>query len=73
MIDGTMWMQPLDVELGGLRGGRLWLRITEDGDVREVWLPERFDAFRFLPARVWGVHRDENDLASVASIAVPGG
>jgi len=71
--DGTMWMQPLDVELGGLRGGRLWLRIAPDGDVREVWLPERFDAFRFLPSRVWGVYRDENDIASVASIALPRG
>ena len=65
--DGTLWMQPLDVELGGLRGGRLWLRIAPDGGVREVRLPERFDAFRFLPSRVWGVYRDENDIASVAS------
>ena len=71
--DGTMWMHPLDVELGGLRGGRLWLRITPDGDVREVWLPERFDAFRFRASRVWGVYRDENDIASVASIALPRG
>lgn len=71
--DGTMWMQPLDVELGGLRGGRLWLRIAPDGDVREVWMPERFDAFRFLPSRVWGVYRDESDIASVASVALPRG
>ncbi len=71
--DGTMWMQPLDVELGGLRGGRLWLRIAPDGDVREVRLPERFDAFRFSTSRVWGVYRDENDLPSVAFIALEGG
>ncbi len=71
--DGTMWIQPLDVELGGLRGGRSWLRITPDGSVREVWLPERFDAFRFLPSRVWGVYRDENDLPSVASVSLPRG
>ena len=71
--DGTMWMHPLDVELGGLRGGRLWLRIAPGGGVREVRLPERFDAFRFLPTQVWGMYRDENDFASVASIALPGG
>jgi len=71
--DGTMWIHPLDVELGGLRGGRLWLRIAPGGSVREVWLPERFDAFRFVPSRVWGVYRDENDVASIASVALPGG
>lgn len=71
--DGTMWMQPLDVELGGLRGGRPWLRIAPGGGVREVRLPERFDAFRFRTSRVWGVYRDENDIASVASIALPRG
>ncbi len=71
--DGTIWMQPLDVELGGLRGGRLWLRIAPGGGVREVRLPERFDAFRFRASRVWGVYRDENDIASVASIALPRG
>jgi len=71
--DGTIWMQPLDVKLGGLRGSRSWLRIAPGGGVREVRLPERFDAFRFRASRVWGVYRDENDLASVASIALPRG
>jgi len=71
--DGTIWMQPLDVELGGLRGSRSWLRIAPGGGVREVRLPERFDAFRFRASRVWGGYRDENDLASVASIALPRG
>ena len=71
--DGTMWMQPLDVDLGGLRGGRLWLRIAPDGDVREVRLPDRFDALRFSTSRVWGVYRDENDLPSVAFIPLEGG
>ena len=71
--DGTMWMQPLDLELGGLRGGRSWLRIAADGAIREVRLPERFDAFRFRASRVWGVYRDENDIASAASVALPRG
>ena len=52
--EGTMWMQPLDVGLGGLRGGRLWVRIAPDGSVREVRLPDRFDALRFSGSRVWG-------------------
>jgi hypothetical protein len=64
--DGTMWLQPLDLEVGGLEGGRLWFRITPQGDVREVHLPSRFDAMRFSSSRVWGVQRDELDLASVA-------
>lgn len=70
--DGTMWMQPLDVDRGDLRGGRLWLRIAPDGDVREVRLPDRFDAFRFSGSLVWGVYRDQNDIPSVASIALDG-
>ena len=70
--DGTMWMQPLDLDLGGLRGGRPWLRIGPDGGVREVRLPARFDAFRFSASRVWGVYRDENDLPSVAFVWLEG-
>lgn len=70
---GTMWMQPLGLDLGGLRGGRLWLRVAPDGGVREVRLPARFDALRFSASRVWGVYRDENDLPSVASVGLRDG
>lgn len=66
--DGTMWMQPIDLELGSLLGGPVWLRITDAGAAREVHLPERFDAFRFTPDRIWGIQRDELDVASVAWI-----
>ena len=69
--DGTMWMHPFGLESGGLRGGRLWLRIAPDGAVQEVRLPDRFDAFRFSGNRIWGVFRDEFDVPSVASIALP--
>ena len=69
--DGTMWMHPFGLDEGGLRGGRLWLRIAPDGAVREVRLPDRFDAFRFAGNRIWGVLRDELDVPSVASIALP--
>ncbi|MCJ7627152.1 MAG: hypothetical protein MUO50_02075 [Longimicrobiales bacterium] len=69
--DGTMWLQPIDLEVGGLKGGPAWLRITSEGDIREVLLPVRFDAFRFTRDRVWGVQRDELDIASVAWIEVP--
>lgn len=69
--DGVMWMQPLDLEVGGLSGGALWLRITPDGVIQEVHFPVRFDAMRFSPRRVWGVQRDELDLASVAWIELP--
>ena len=69
---GTMWMHPLDPDLGGLRGGRSWLRITPGGDIDEVRLPDRFDAFRFTDSRIWGIHSDEAGFPSVASIALPG-
>jgi hypothetical protein len=70
--DGTMWLRPLDLERGGLRGGPMWLRI-HDGEVREVRFPERFDPFRFERGRVWGTLRDDYDVASVAWVAAPAG
>ena len=75
--DGTMWMHPLDPDVGGLGGGPRWLRIAPDGAtataaaVQEVYLPDRFDAFRFTESRIWGISRDENDVPSVASIVLP--
>ncbi len=76
---GTIWMHPLDPDIGGLGGGRRWLRISPDaataptGAVQEVYLPDRFDAFRFTESRIWGIRRDGNDIPSVAFIALPGG
>lgn len=69
--NGTMWLQPLDLEAGGLSGGPRWLRIEPDGVARDVRLPERFDALRFTASRIWGVSRDEFDRPSVASIPLP--
>ena len=66
-----MWIQPLDLDVGGLAGGPAWLRIARDGDLREVHLPARFDAMRFTPSVIWGTQRDELDVASVASIELP--
>jgi hypothetical protein len=71
--DGTMWVQPIDLRVGGLKGGAAWLRITPQGATREVRFPERFDALRFTSDRVWGVLRDELDVASVAWIEWPDG
>lgn len=76
---GTIWMHPLDPDVGGLSGGRRWLRIAPDGAadpagaVQDVYLPDGFDAFRFTESRIWGIRRDENDIPSVAFIALPGG
>jgi len=71
--DGTMWVQPIDLEIGGLEGGPAWLRITPDGDVHEIRLPLRFDALRFTRDRIWGVQCDTLDVASVAWIGLPVG
>lgn len=69
--DGTLWMRPFDLDVGGLRGGPTWLRVAADGSTREIRLPDRFDAHHFTADRIWGVQRDELDVASVAWIAVP--
>lgn len=69
--DGTMWLRPLDLERGGLGGGPTWVRISPGGETREVRFPERFDPFRFTSGRVWGVIRDELDVASVAWLETP--
>jgi hypothetical protein len=68
---GTLWIQPLDVAGGGLSGGRTWVRISPDGTRRTVEMPLRFDPFRFTNDRIWGVQRDELDVASIAWIDVP--
>lgn len=69
--DGTIWIRPLDLEVGGLGGGPTWLRIARDGGVGEVRFPPRFDPYRFTDGRAWGVQRNELDVPSVAWIAVP--
>ena len=68
---GTQWLRPFDLAAGGLRGGPTWLRIAPDGSMQEVRLPDRFDPYRFTAERIWGVQRDEFDVASVAWIAIP--
>lgn len=70
---GTMWLRPLDIEVGGLGGGRDWIQVSRVGDVRVVTLPERFDALRFTDGRVWGVQRDELDVAWIAWAELPDG
>lgn len=69
--DGVMWLQPIDLEAGGLQGGRTWLRVATGGVTRSVTFPSRFDPLRFIDDRVWGVQRDEFDVASIAWIDLP--
>lgn len=71
--DGTMWLRPLDLERGGMQGGPAWLRIAPDGRTHEVRFPERFDPYRFTSDRVWGVLRDDFDVASVVWTEMPQG
>lgn len=74
--EGTQWIQPFDLDtpgplMSGLRGGRVWLRITTDGETTGIRMPDGFDPYRFTPNRIWGVQRDMLDVASVAWIALP--
>ena len=69
--DSGLWLHPIDLEIGALKGGPQWLRITADGAAREVLLPDGFDALRFTRERIWGIQRDEFDVASVAWIELP--
>jgi len=71
--DDVMWLQPIDLEAGGLEGSRTWLRITAGSGARSVTFPSRFDPIRFVAVRVWGVQRDELDVASIAWIDLPEG
>jgi len=68
---GTMWIRPLDLSAGGLSGGRVWIQVGPDGVTRPVTLPERFDPIRFTEDRVWGVLRDELDVAAIAWAELP--
>ncbi len=65
---GEVWLQPVDLEAGGLEGRSDWLHLPTDGAPQTVELPPRFRAFRFFDDRVWGVVLDDFDVASVASI-----
>ncbi len=68
---GMLWMQPFDIDRGGVDGGPVWLRIAPDGTTDEFRLPDRFDPYRFTSRRIWGVQRSALDVASVAWIEVP--
>ena len=69
--DGTLWMHPLDLDAGGLKGGRRWLRMVPGQQWQGVDFPPAFDAYRFTADRIWGVQRDEVDVGSVAWMAIP--
>lgn len=68
---GSIWMRPIDLDAGGLAGGRDWLKIGPDGTRRTLRMPDRFDPLRFTESRVWGVQRDAFDVVSIAWLPLP--
>jgi len=46
------------------------LEDPSDGGVREVQLPDRFDALRFTPERTWGIRRDTTENTACAASRV---
>jgi hypothetical protein len=68
----VVWLQPLDGESGQMGRGPGWLRIAADDTIESVHLPDRFRPMRFTTDRIWGVHRGDYDIESVAWIAAPG-
>jgi hypothetical protein len=71
-VGDVVWLQPLDVESGQMGRGPGWLRIEADGTIEPVELPDRFRPMRFTADRIWGVHKGDYDIESVAWIAAPG-
>ena len=67
---GTLWLQIFNAESTGrsLGDGPEWLRIGPDGVVRQVVFPPNFAPLRFTDDRVWGSHKGELDVESVAWI-----
>lgn len=68
--DGTLWLQPFDVETGPLGRGPKWQRISQDGPRALVTFPEEFTPLRFEPDRIWGTLRDPLGVTSAAWIGV---
>lgn len=68
--DGTLWLQPFDVATGILGRGPDWYRISADGSLTRITLPEEFRLFRFAADRIWGTVQDEFGVASVAWIGM---
>ena len=71
--DGPLWLQIFDVESQGrsLGDGLEWLRIGPDGAIQRIVFPESFSPLRFTEDRIWGSHRGDFDIESVAWIASP--
>ena len=72
--DGTLWLQVFDMESPGrsLGAGPEWLRIAPGGAIRRVVFPGSFSPLKFTDDRIWGSHRGELDVESVAWIVTPG-
>ena len=71
--DGSLWLQLFDAHGGGRMSGEgpKWLRIGRDGSYRRIDLPRSFRPLRFTDDRIWGSHRGEFDVESVAWIEMP--
>lgn len=67
----TLWLQLFDTSNGDMGRGPAWLRIAEDGTRGEVRFPVSFRPMRFHEGRIWGVSRDDLDVAYAAWTELP--
>ncbi|HSM06542.1 MAG TPA: hypothetical protein VK858_18105 [Longimicrobiales bacterium] len=69
--EGVLWLQPLDLEAGGMRGSATWLRVSPDHTLARVDFPDRFQPYVFRSGQAWGITRDALDVATVARVDLP--
>lgn len=72
-VEGEAWFQLFALEGPSFGSGRgpEWLRVSADGAIESFRFPITFMPLRFTHDRIWGVHRNELGVESVAWVELP--